>query len=465
MAADLDECEKNRLFDLLADAAPAVNQPPPALPTPGNVEVRKYDPKQAQAARRREEAAAAAAGGAGSGGIEEYLISPITGERIPASKVQEHMRIGLLDPRWVEERDKLITKQATEEAVFAPGQAIESSLKQLAERRTDIFGVGEEAAQEAAIGKKMGEEDRRTAAEDKAATVAWESGGGGSGGGDAGSRGGGEVSRTNISINEQIEQIHRSKGLLPLRDSGPKPDSIGPKDPGPPAPPPPPLQMLQQQLRPQLQPPPRPAPPVMMPPRPIAPPQQVPPQQVPLPQGLPVVGILPPGGAPPGPLMVAPPQGQPPFFVGVAPQMQPFPGMPVLPPGHQMRPSMGGGGDLLGDEPPSAKRARGEDSLMNEAEFMARNPSPVTFQVLVPQLQEKPEWRLNGQVVNVTLALSDTVTSVKARLYEETGMPPGKQKLSIDAIFLKDSNSLAFYNVYPGTTVNLQIKERGGRKK
>jgi hypothetical protein len=26
--------------------------------------------------------------------------------------------------------------------VFAPGQAIESSLKQLAERRTDIFGVG-----------------------------------------------------------------------------------------------------------------------------------------------------------------------------------------------------------------------------------------------------------------------------------------------------------------------------------
>jgi hypothetical protein len=27
--------------------------------------------------------------------------------------------------------------------VFAPGQAIESSLKQLAERRTDIFGVGE----------------------------------------------------------------------------------------------------------------------------------------------------------------------------------------------------------------------------------------------------------------------------------------------------------------------------------
>ena len=34
-------------------------------------------------------------------------------------------------------------------------------MKHLAERRTDIFGVGEEAAQEAAIGKKMGEEETR----------------------------------------------------------------------------------------------------------------------------------------------------------------------------------------------------------------------------------------------------------------------------------------------------------------
>lgn len=38
------------------------------------------------------------------------------------------------------------------------GTAIEASLKQLAERRTDIFGVGDE---ETAIGKKIGEEDVR----------------------------------------------------------------------------------------------------------------------------------------------------------------------------------------------------------------------------------------------------------------------------------------------------------------
>ena len=46
----------------------------------------------------------------------------MTGEKLPASKVAEHMRIGLLDPRWVEERDKQITKVATEDQVFAPGK-------------------------------------------------------------------------------------------------------------------------------------------------------------------------------------------------------------------------------------------------------------------------------------------------------------------------------------------------------
>lgn len=36
--------------------------------------------------------------------------------------------------------------------VYAAGTAIEASLKQLAERRTDIFGVGDE---ETVIGKKL----------------------------------------------------------------------------------------------------------------------------------------------------------------------------------------------------------------------------------------------------------------------------------------------------------------------
>lgn len=53
---------------------------------------------------------------------DDYLISPITGEKIPASKVQEHMRIGLLDPRWVEQRDKHITEKINQDNVYAAGK-------------------------------------------------------------------------------------------------------------------------------------------------------------------------------------------------------------------------------------------------------------------------------------------------------------------------------------------------------
>lgn len=38
---------------------------------------------------------------------DQYLISPLTGERVLASKMAEHMRIGLLDPKWREQKDRL----------------------------------------------------------------------------------------------------------------------------------------------------------------------------------------------------------------------------------------------------------------------------------------------------------------------------------------------------------------------
>ena len=64
-------------------------------------------------------------------------------------------------------------RRATEDAVFAPGKAIESSLKNLAERRTDIFGVGEDAATEAEIGKKLGDDTEDEIASAREAT-AWD---------------------------------------------------------------------------------------------------------------------------------------------------------------------------------------------------------------------------------------------------------------------------------------------------
>lgn len=184
--------------------------PPPLPPTPDQVIVRKdYDPK---ASKPLPPAPAP----------DEYLVSPITGEKIPASKMQEHMRIGLLDPRWLEQRDRSIREKQSDDEVYAPGLDIESSLKQLAERRTDIFGV-----EETAIGKKIGEEEIQKPEE----KVTWD----GHSGSMARTQ---QAAQANITLQEQIEAIHKAKGLVPEDDTKEK---IGPSKPNeiPQQPPPP----------------------------------------------------------------------------------------------------------------------------------------------------------------------------------------------------------------------------------
>ena len=84
-----------------------------------------------------------------------------------ADKLPQHMRHGecmrvggatdthpssaLLDPRWIEEHQRQTMEKMEQEVVFAEGVQVGSSLKNLAERRTDIFGV-----EETVIGQKVG---------------------------------------------------------------------------------------------------------------------------------------------------------------------------------------------------------------------------------------------------------------------------------------------------------------------
>lgn len=100
--------------------------------------------------------------------------------------------------------------------MYAVGTAIEASLKQLAERRTDIFGVGDE---ETVIGKKLGEEETR-----KDERVTWD---GHTSSVEAATR----AARANITLEDQIHQIHKVKGLLPDEEK----EKIGPKPVGAPS--------------------------------------------------------------------------------------------------------------------------------------------------------------------------------------------------------------------------------------
>jgi splicing factor 3A subunit 1 len=118
------------------------------------------------------------------------------------------------------------------------------------------------------------------------------------------------------------------------------------------------------------------------------------------------------------------------------------------------------------EEEPAAKKAKTlEDSLIPEAVFFATTNSPVMFNVIIPSIPEKPELNCSGQIINVKMALSEQISLIKTKIHELIGLPPGKQKLNMEGLFYKDNKSLAFYNIGDGATIQMSLKERGGRKK
>ncbi|KAK7454123.1 hypothetical protein BaRGS_00039595 [Batillaria attramentaria] len=261
--------------------------------------------------------------------------------------------------------------------------------------------------------------------------------------------------RENISIEEQIATIHKTKGLVPDEEK----EKIGPAMPkgssaAAPPPPPPTTTMAAAPPLPVSKPAP-PPPPVSRPPVP---------QMAPRPMGMPPQGVIMMQG--PGPMGMNPmglnPMGMNPMM-GMRPPMPPMQPMGMRP-GPGMQPPQPAQPPPPSDEPPS-KKQKTEDNLIPEDVFLQKNKGPVTLKVAVPNVADKPEWNLNGQTLDFTLPLTDTISVLKAKLNEMLTMPAGKQKLQYEGIFVKDSNTLAFYNMANGATVQLQMKERGGRKK
>lgn len=369
-----------------------VMPPPPLPPSLDNVLIKKdYKPKRAAAPSQTATKA------------DAWVVSPLTGEKIPADKIQEHMRFGLLDPRWLEEHERSINERMQQEEVFAPGIAIESSLKHLAERRTDIFGSG---AEETAIGRKIGEEEKR--ANDK---VIWD-------GYSSSAQQAVSAAQSKITIEEQIQDIR--KRVYP----DPAKEKIGPA-------------VIPQQQQPVL--------PMSRQPaasHAAAMTGTSAPSSFLLPAPMPLSGMFAMQHA-----MHAP-----------APHLMP---MHLQPPFAPTPPAA----LYQEDDGQAAKKLKTEESLIPEQEFLKQVPAVIAIRVAVPLVTEKSEWNLTGQALSLTLNATDTVSSVKTKIHESIGMPPGKQKLQYEGMFLKDTNSLAFYNMSFGSVIQLHMKERGGRKK
>lgn len=114
------------------------------------------------------------------------------------------------------------------------------------------------------------------------------------------------------------------------------------------------------------------------------------------------------------------------------------------------------------DDGPSSKRPRLEENLEPEEVWVRKVQGTISILLISPV---SSEWNLEGQTFGLNAAITSSVNDLKSQIQDKTTVPASKQKLSFEGIFLKDTNSLAYYNMQNGSTVHLQFKERGGRKK
>ncbi len=132
-------------------------------------------------------------------------------------------------------------------------------------------------------------------------------------------------------------------------------------------------------------------------------------------------------------------------------------------------------------EEPKAKKPKIEEAplpLQPEESFLAKHSvrghtlfttdmcvqGPFTLQVQCPVEDDKPEWKLVGQSLSITLDHKDTVKVLKEKIKDHIGIPPNKQKLKGNGHHLKDTPTMAFYNFTQGSVVSLSIRERGGKR-
>lgn len=134
-------------------------------------------------------------------------VCPVCKAKVSQSQLAQHLRIELLDPKWREQRERANEKVQGSNLVYDQGVAIVENLKKMAEYRTDIFG-GESVN----LAKKLKDKE----AEVQKDAVMWD----------------GHTATVSLvvnkaskqlSIDEQIEAIHQSKGLKSNRaEIGPR---------------------------------------------------------------------------------------------------------------------------------------------------------------------------------------------------------------------------------------------------
>ncbi|RXK38919.1 splicing factor 3A subunit 1 [Tremella mesenterica] len=378
----------------------------------------------------------------------EVLMSkcPNCGQLIPENELTEHIRIELLDPKWKEQKRVLDMRKAQSQQM-QQGTDVSASLRNLAQARTDLFG---DEIDEAERRRREEEEKQKRREREK---IIWD--------GHTNSAQKTESTfQDKFTLDEQIKQMHTRIGVVERTDNGPGPQ-IGPGVLSLPV-----KEVEKQQAD-----------------LPIIPNRtNLPPA---LAASLPKIGG---GTAYEGSTISAEPTGPTTkeYYEPIIPSnspLAPTSSTTINPTsGPSIHPSRLAAMSTTSTQPHGQIRQREEDvsqqqqqfkrprieklpmgQYYSEIDWMSLHPEPISLSIQLPNMPEKPEWKLNGSIITISdLSVSTLVSTLRERIKRtvDAELPISRLKLDYGGKTLNNASTLASFNLDEGDLVVMSVRKK-----
>jgi splicing factor 3A subunit 1 len=94
---------------------------------------------------------------------------------------------------------------------------------------------------------------------------------------------------------------------------------------------------------------------------------------------------------------------------------------------------------------------------------MSLHPDPITICVQLPNMPDKPEWKLDGSIINVPdLPVRTFWSTVRERIKRvvDADLPISRIKLDFEGKTMNNSTSMAGVNLEEGDLVVMSIRKK-----
>jgi splicing factor 3A subunit 1 len=94
---------------------------------------------------------------------------------------------------------------------------------------------------------------------------------------------------------------------------------------------------------------------------------------------------------------------------------------------------------------------------------MSLHPDPIILAVQLPDMPEKPEWKLNGAVISVPdLPVNTLFSTVRERIKRivDADLPVSRLRLDYQGKIMNNSSTLASVNLDDGDLLVMSVKKK-----